>query len=140
MTASRPAWIARIAETVGRRRRFGRGASDTAPLSVAEALARTAEGSPTAFQGKAASTDGPVRYTAPSLVFERGDIRLEAGGFQPIEAYDVVIANIDPTLKRRPAPDNPLEALDEAPLGLVTAEVAEPSMLSTPPLMMVGPV
>jgi 2-hydroxychromene-2-carboxylate isomerase len=88
-------------------------------------LARTAEGSPTAFQGKAASTDGPVRYTAPSLVFERGDVRLEAGGFQPIEAYDVVIANIDPALKRRPAPDNPLEALEEAPLGLVTAEVAE---------------
>ena len=29
------------------------------------ALARTAEGSPTAFQGKAATTDGPVRYTAP---------------------------------------------------------------------------
>jgi hypothetical protein len=89
------------------------------------ALARTAEGSPTAFQGKAAATDGPVRYTAPSVVFERGDVRLEAGGFQPIEAYDVVIANIDPTLKRRPAPDNPLEALEEAPLGLVTAEVAE---------------
>jgi hypothetical protein len=89
------------------------------------ALARTAEGSPTAFQGKAANTDGPVRYTAPSLVFERGDIRLEAGGFQPIEAYDVVIANLDPTLKRRPAPEDPLEALDEAPLGLVTAQVAE---------------
>lgn len=87
--------------------------------------ARAAEGSPTEFQGKAASTDGPVRYTAPSLVFERGDVRLEAGGFQPIEAYDVVIANIDPTLKRRPAPDDPLEALEEAPLGLVTAEVAE---------------
>jgi 2-hydroxychromene-2-carboxylate isomerase len=89
------------------------------------ALARTAEGSPTAFQGKAANTDGPVRYTAPSLVFERGDIRLEAGGFQPIEAYDVVIANLDPTLKRRPAPEDPLEVLDEAPLGLVTAQVAE---------------
>jgi len=89
------------------------------------ALARTAEGSPTAFQGKAASTDGPVRYTAPSLIFERGDRRLEAGGFQPVEAYDVVIANLDPTLVRRPAPAEPLEALDDAPLGLVTGEVAE---------------
>jgi 2-hydroxychromene-2-carboxylate isomerase len=89
------------------------------------ALARTAEGSPTEFQGKAAATDGPVRYTAPSLIFERGNRRLEAGGFQPIEAYDVVIANLDPTLTRRPAPEDPLEALDEAPLGLVTAEVAE---------------
>jgi 2-hydroxychromene-2-carboxylate isomerase len=89
------------------------------------ALARTADGSPTEFQGKAASTDGPVRYTAPSLVFERDGTRLEGGGFQPIEAYDVVIANFDPTLSRRPAPADPLEALEEAPLGLVTAEVAE---------------
>jgi 2-hydroxychromene-2-carboxylate isomerase len=89
------------------------------------ALARTAEGSPTAFQGKAATTDGPVRYTAPSLVFERDGVRLEAGGFQPVEAYDVIVANLDPTLTRRPAPEDPLEALEEAPLGLVTAEVAE---------------
>ncbi|MEA2358687.1 MAG: hypothetical protein QOI62_1947 [Solirubrobacteraceae bacterium] len=89
------------------------------------ALARTAEGSPTAFQGKAARSDGPVRYTAPSLIFERDGTRLEAGGFQPIEAYDVVIANIDPTLTRRPAPTDPMEALDEEPNGLVTAEVAE---------------
>ena len=36
-------------------------------------------GSPTEFQGKAANTDGAVRYTAPSLVFEpRG--RAPAGG------------------------------------------------------------
>ena len=32
------------------------------------ALVRTAAGSPTEFQGKAADTDGAVRYTAPSLV------------------------------------------------------------------------
>jgi len=89
------------------------------------ALARTAEGSPTAFQGKAARTDGPMRYTAPSLIFERDGRRLEAGGFQSIEAYDVVIANLDPTLRRRPAPEDPFEALDEAPRGLTTAEVTE---------------
>src|SRR5258707_3636644 len=66
------------------------------------AEARTAEGSPTEFQGKAARTDGPVRYTAPSLIFERDGRRLEAGGFQPVEAYDVLLANLDPTLERRP--------------------------------------
>src|SRR4051812_29951541 len=33
------------------------------------AESRTAAGSPTEFQGKAAQTDGPVRYTAPSLIF-----------------------------------------------------------------------
>ncbi len=89
------------------------------------AAARTAAGSPTEFQGKAAATDGPVRYTAPSLIFERDGTRLEAGGFQPVEAYDVVVANLDPTLTRRPAPEDPMEALAEAPLGLVTAEMAE---------------
>ena len=89
------------------------------------ALARTAAGSPTEFQGKSASTDGAVRYTAPSLVFERGDTRLEAGGFQPIEAYDVVLANFDTSLERRAPAEDPLEVLEEAPNGLVTAEVAE---------------
>ncbi|HZC29088.1 MAG TPA: DsbA family protein [Gaiellaceae bacterium] len=77
--------------------------------------ARTAEGSPTHFQGKAAQTDGLVRYTAPSLIFAVGDRRLEAGGFQPIEAYDVIVANLDPTLDRRPAPGDPLEAVEAFP-------------------------
>jgi 2-hydroxychromene-2-carboxylate isomerase len=87
--------------------------------------ARTAEGSATHFQGKAAQTDGLVRYTAPSLVFTSSDgRRLEAGGFQPVEAYDVIVANLDPTLDRRPAPDDPLEAIEAFPDGLVTAEVA----------------
>src|SRR3954451_1323620 len=89
------------------------------------ALARTAAGSPTEFQGKSAATDGPVRYTAPSLVFERSDTRVEAGGFQPIEAYDVVLANFDTSLERRAPAEDPLEVLEEAPNGLVTAEVAE---------------
>jgi len=44
----------------------------TAEYEADRRLARSAEGSPTEFQGKAARTDGPVRYTAPSLVFERG--------------------------------------------------------------------
>jgi 2-hydroxychromene-2-carboxylate isomerase len=88
------------------------------------AEARTAEGSPTEFQGKAAQTDGPVRYTAPSVIFDNGTLRLEAGGFQPIQAYDVVVANLDPTLTRRPAPEDPLDVVDAFPDGLVTAEIA----------------
>jgi 2-hydroxychromene-2-carboxylate isomerase len=89
------------------------------------ARARTAAGSPTEFQGRAANTDGAVRYTAPSLVFEApGGRRLEAGGFQPLEAYDVVIANLDPTLERRPPAADPLEVLSAFPCALTTAEVA----------------
>jgi 2-hydroxychromene-2-carboxylate isomerase len=89
------------------------------------AAARTAAGSPTEFQGRAANTDGAVRYTAPSLVFEApGGPRLEAGGFQPIEAYDVVIANLDPTLERRPPAEDPIEVLSAFPYALTTGEVA----------------
>ncbi|MDX6705714.1 MAG: hypothetical protein QOI48_1560 [Solirubrobacteraceae bacterium] len=89
------------------------------------ARARTAEGSPTEFQGRAANTDGLVRYTAPSLIFESADgRRLEAGGFQPLEAYDVVIANLDPTLDRRPPADDPSDVLAAFDYPLATAEVA----------------
>jgi 2-hydroxychromene-2-carboxylate isomerase len=88
------------------------------------AEARTAEGKPTHAQGKAAQSDGPVRYTAPSLTFASGGELLEAGGFQPVEAYDVLLANLDPTLERTPPPEDPLEALQALPYPLVTYEVA----------------
>jgi 2-hydroxychromene-2-carboxylate isomerase len=86
---------------------------------------RSAEGGPTHFQGKARQTDGPVRYSAPSLVFHsEAGVRLEAGGFQTIEAYDVLIANLDPTLEREEPPAEAIDALRRFPDGLVTAEVA----------------
>jgi protein-disulfide isomerase-like protein with CxxC motif len=92
---------------------------------VDRARARTAAGSPTEAQGRAANTDGAVRYTAPSLVFAAGDgRRLEAGGFQPLEAYDVLVANLDPTLDRRPPPADPVEVLAAFGYPLATAEVA----------------
>jgi protein-disulfide isomerase-like protein with CxxC motif len=72
----------------------------------------------------AAGGAGPVRLTAPSLVFERNGSRLEAGGFQPFEAYDLVLANLAPDLERRPAPAGAAEVLDAFPLGVTTAEVA----------------
>ena len=88
------------------------------------AEARTAAGSPAELQGKTASTDGPVRFTAPSVVFEADGQRLVAGGFQPVEAYDVLIANLDPTLERRPPPEDPLPLLEHFTAGLTTQEVA----------------
>jgi 2-hydroxychromene-2-carboxylate isomerase len=89
-----------------------------------KAEARTAAGSPAELQGKTATSDGPVRFTAPSVIFERDDRRLVAGGFQPIEAYDVLVANLDPALERRPVPDTPLPLLEAFPNGLTTQEVA----------------
>jgi protein-disulfide isomerase-like protein with CxxC motif len=90
---------------------------------------RQAEGGPTHFQGKARQTDGPVRYSAPSIIFTAGagtdgERRLEAGGFQTIEAYDVLIANLDPSLRREAPPETPLPVLERFPEGLVTQEVA----------------
>ena len=88
------------------------------------AEARTAAGSATELQGKAATTDGPVRYTAPSLIFTSGGARLEAGGFQTLDAYDVLVANLDPTLERAEAPENLEPVLERFPGGLTTQEVA----------------
>ena len=86
---------------------------------------RTAQGGATDFQGKARQTDGPVRFSAPSLVFTASDGRsLEAGGFQPLEAYDVLIANLDTRLSRRAPAQDAAEALAAFPAGLVTQEVA----------------
>jgi hypothetical protein len=49
---------------------------------------------------------------------------VEAGGFQPVEAYDVLIANLDCGLERNAPAQSPLEALEQFPDGLVTGEVA----------------
>jgi protein-disulfide isomerase-like protein with CxxC motif len=86
---------------------------------------RSAEGGPADLQGKTANSDGPVRFTAPSVVFELDGKRLQAGGFQSLDAYDVCVANLDPTLERKPAPDDPLLALSFFGEGLTTAEVAQ---------------
>ncbi|MDX6660233.1 MAG: hypothetical protein QOJ55_1055 [Solirubrobacteraceae bacterium] len=90
-----------------------------------KAEARRAAGGPTEFQGKARNSDGQVRYTAPSVVLDDGSgRRLEAGGFQPVEAYDVLIANFpDPPARREP-PESPLEAIDFFRFPLTTQEIA----------------
>jgi hypothetical protein len=96
----------------------------SAAYEADKAEARSAAGGPTDFQGKAAMDGELVRYTAPSLVFELDGRRLEGGGFQPIEAYDVLIANLDPTLERTPPPADPLPLLEYFGDGLATQEVA----------------
>ncbi len=85
---------------------------------------RGAAGTAAELQGKTATTDGPVRFTAPSVVFESNGQRLVAGGFQPVEAYDVLIANLDPALHREPPPSTPAPLLERFPDGLTTQEVA----------------
>ena len=87
--------------------------------------ARSAADTPTHVQGRHAESDGPVRYTAPSVLFEHpSGATIEVGGFQPFESYDTALANLDSSLERRPPPAEASEAVLELPVGLTTAEVA----------------
>lgn len=89
------------------------------------ACARTAGGSPTHVQDRHADSDGAIRYTAPSVIFEHpSGQRLEVGGFQPFESYDTALANLDASLRRRRPAESAAEALTAFPRGLATAEVA----------------
>jgi protein-disulfide isomerase-like protein with CxxC motif len=88
------------------------------------AEARSAEGSPAHLQDKTTVSDGLVRFTAPSVVFRRGEETAVAGGWQPLLSYDTVIANFAPDLDRVPPPESPEQLLDFFPGGLTTAEVA----------------
>jgi protein-disulfide isomerase-like protein with CxxC motif len=88
------------------------------------AEARSAAGTPAEAQDKTTTSDGAVRYTAPSVVFRREDEVAHAGGWQPLLSYDTVLANFAPELERVPAPGSPEPLLDFFPDGLTTAEVA----------------
>ncbi len=104
------------------------GALDSPEVSEAynrdREQARRAGGSPAELQGKTAASDGPVRFTAPSVVFSSNGTKLVAGGFQPVEAYDVLIANLDPGLHREAPPETPAPLLEYFEQGLTTQEVA----------------
>ena len=65
------------------------------------------------------------RYTCPSWVVHRdGRPSLVAPGFQPVEVYEALIANLAPELERRPDPESALDVLRWAPFPLATAEIA----------------
>ena len=87
---------------------------------------RTADGGATDFQGKAAPDRRAGALLGPFAGASRARpaCALEAGGFQPLEAYDVLIANLDRSFERHAPPETPLEALARFPAGLVTREVA----------------
>ena len=96
----------------------------TAAYEADKAETRKAAGSAAELQGKTATTDGPVRFTAPSIVFQSNGTALVAGGFQPVEAYDILVTNLDPTLDRKAPPETPEPLLAAFPGGLTTQEVA----------------
>jgi len=65
------------------------------------------------------------RYTCPSYIAtSEGSGQTVAPGFQPIEAYEVLLANVAPGLERREDPSGVAEVLAWAPAPLATVEVA----------------
>jgi protein-disulfide isomerase-like protein with CxxC motif len=87
------------------------------------ARARSAAGGPAEAQGKTADSPEGPRYTAPSLILRSNLAKIEVGGFQPVEAYDLAVANLAPGLKRVAPPEDPVEALRMYRGGLTTQEV-----------------
>lgn len=70
-------------------------------------------------------SNGGLRYSTASAVFECGERRIVMPGFQPFAVYEVAIANVAPHVERRPAPQTVEEILAWAPYPLASAEVAE---------------
>lgn len=65
------------------------------------------------------------RYTAPSYELAGPDGRtLSLPGYNPVEAYEAAVANLEPALPRRPRPASVEELLAWAGEPLATAEVA----------------
>ena len=66
------------------------------------------------------------RYTCPSYIAHHGGepARATAPGYQPIESYEVMLANVAPGLHRRDEPTGVAEVLAWAGTPLATAEVA----------------
>lgn len=92
-------------------------------------LARSPSPGALALSHKLAETgdDGSHhRYTCPSYELRRSadGLSLAAPGFQPLAAYEVAIANLDPEAQRRPDPDDVAEVLAWAGEPLASAEVA----------------
>jgi protein-disulfide isomerase-like protein with CxxC motif len=95
-----------------------------AEYDVQRGEARSAVGTPAEAQAKTATSDGDVRFTAPSVVFRRDGESAYAGGWQPLLSYDTVLANFAPELERGSPPESPEPLLEFFQGGLTTAEVA----------------
>ena len=101
--ASRPRWPACPGSTSRAVLATAEAPETEAAFAADRAEARTAESTPTQFQGKSATTpDGLVRYTAAEPRVHRRRRPAPRGGRLPVtEAYDVCVANLDPSLAPR---------------------------------------
>lgn len=65
------------------------------------------------------------RYTAPSYELKSAQASSCVPGFNPVEAYEAAIANLDPGLVRQPPPETTAELLAWAEAPLATAEIVQ---------------
>ena len=103
--------------------------SDPATESALEEdlrLARHPSSEAVALEHKLASWSEGWRYTCPSYEITRASdgARVSVPGFQPLESYEVAIANLLPAAERRADPDGVEEILAWAGEPLATIEVA----------------
>jgi hypothetical protein len=75
---------------------------------------------------KLANWSGGRRYTCASYEIVRAadGVRIAVPGFQPFGVYDVITANLVPSVERRDPPGSVEEALDWSGTPLATKEVA----------------
>lgn len=78
-----------------------------------------------ALPHRLSKSDGKLRYSTASAVFERDGRRVVMAGFQPFAVYEVAMANVAPDVPRRAPADTVEELLTWAQYPLATAEVAE---------------
>lgn len=95
-----------------------------AQLEADAAAARAPGAASVHLRHKLAPNGDGWRYTCPSWVASADGRSLELPGFQPVESYEVAIANLAPGLARRAEPTDVAEVLAWAPYPLATAEVA----------------
>jgi predicted DsbA family dithiol-disulfide isomerase len=94
-----------------------------AALEADAAAARSPAPAALALDHKLSGPREERRYSTPSYEIHGAGAMIVVPGFNPIEAYEVAIANLAPELERRPAPDDVGELLDWAPYPLATVEV-----------------
>lgn len=88
-------------------------------------IARARNPSPAAraLDHKLGGPSSERRYTAPSYELSAGGRTFSLPGFNPVEAYEAAVANLDPALPRRPTPETVAELLRWSDEPLATAEV-----------------
>ena len=95
-----------------------------AELEADMAIARAPSLAAFVLSARLARTETGHRYTCPSYAFDAECGRFEVPGFRPVEAYEVVLANMAPELPLRETPTDVAEVLTWAATPLATAEIA----------------